>query len=808
MKQLLPWINNAKALFADPQKRNQIFHRLCGMALAVLITVMMTLPVYSQYINDDGNSHGVSSYQDLTLPNNDQILSISFNLKGGDGGYAQVTGTGGAKADGGQGAITIATFPVGSGSGQIPLGSTIRFVEGFRGVNGSSETIASVGIDYGGGGGGSAVLYKAPLSSGWNVLAVAGGGGGAYVGTVIGIKDRQTGQGGRAAAGNGSGGGGNIAFGGGGGGKNSGGGGVSCVDINVNFTSVGGGGAGGNGVGAGGYDEGCYNLTWHNGGAGYGGGGAGAGVGGGGGGYTGGAAGPTKQNGSGGGSYVSPLASTSDKTSGGTDGSPDNGSISYQVTLNQPPVAACKPATLILDVNGMATLTTAQINDGSSDPEDLTSVNLSLSKTNFSCSNVGDNTVSLFVVDSHGAKDTCQAMVTVVDNIDPVAVCQSITVYLDATGDASITADMIDNGSTDNCSIASKSLDVSAFTCADVSISPNAVTLTVVDPSGHSNDCNATVTVLDTVSPVAICQDITIQLDDSGNASILATQIDNGSNDACEIASLSVLPNSFICSDVGGNTVTLTVTDNNGNTSTCTSTVTVEDNVPPEASCQNITIQLDRNGEASIVPLDIDNGSNDACGNVSLEASKTDFTCSDLGNNNVVLTVTDVNGNSSTCNANVLVEDNLKPLVRTRNVTVVLDEYGEGYVTTWMINNGSTDNCTIYSYWLEGQTEYDCGTTGEHEVVLKARDQSGNIGSYNAFVTVKFYEPDFKNKHDLANGDTVHYVNCQVPWDISRYDLDYETINKHGTLTTHVYKEELPENAPGGCTPCGAMSMS
>ncbi len=99
---------------------------------------------------------------------------------------------------------------------------------------------------------------------------------------------------------------------------------------------------------------------------------------------------------------------------------------------------------------------------------------------------------------------------------------------------------------------------------------------------------------------------------------------------------------------------------------------------------------------------------------------------------------------------------------------------------------------------MEGKTEYDCGDTGEHEVALKARDQSGNIGSYNAFITVKFYEPDFKNIHNVANGDTVHVVNCQVPWDISRYDLDFETISKHGTLTTNVYKEDLPENVPWG----------
>ncbi len=239
-------------------------------------------------------------------------------------------------------------------------------------------------------------------------------------------------------------------------------------------------------------------------------------------------------------------------------------------------------------------------------------------------------------------------------------------------------------------------------------------------------------------------------------------------------------------------------TDVNGNTDDCQAIVTVVDHIAPDVVCQNITIQLDAFGNASIVATDIDGGSTDACGIETYEASKTDFNCSNLGNNTVTLTVTDVNGNPATCEANVLVEDNLIPIVRTRNVTVVLDNEGEAYVTVDMINNGSTDNCSIVDMWLEGLTEYDCGDAGEHEVVLKARDQSGDIGSFNAFVTVKFYEPDFKNIHNVANGDTIHRVDCQVPWDISRYDLDYETINQHGTITTHVYKEELPENAPWG----------
>jgi hypothetical protein len=120
-------------------------------------------------------------------------------------------------------------------------------------------------------------------------------------------------------------------------------------------------------------------------------------------------------------------------------------------------------------------------------------------------------------------------------------------------------------------------------------------------------------------------------LDDAGSGSITAADVDNGSNDACGIRSQELDITDFSCADVGTVTVTLTVTDNNDNVSSCTSTVTVEDNVPPVALCQDLTVQLDDTGNGSITAADVDNGSNDACGIRSRELDITDFTCAEVG---------------------------------------------------------------------------------------------------------------------------------------------------------------------------------
>lgn len=109
-------------------------------------------------------------------------------------------------------------------------------------------------------------------------------------------------------------------------------------------------------------------------------------------------------------------------------------------------------------------------------------------------------------------------------------------------------------------------------------------------------------TVEDNVAPLAICQDITVQIsNDNSYVLIEPSDIDNGSSDACGIATRVLDVDVFTCEHIGPNAVMLTVTDNNGNEATCTSTVTIEDNAAPTTTCQNGRIVLlDANGIGTI----------------------------------------------------------------------------------------------------------------------------------------------------------------------------------------------------------------
>jgi hypothetical protein len=351
-------------------------------------------------------------------------------------------------------------------------------------------------------------------------------------------------------------------------------------------------------------------------------------------------------------------------------------------------------------------------------------------------SDASTGTCPIVVTRTYTVKDACgngtnaTQTINVNDTTVPTPLCQPVTVELNSSGLASLTATQVDNGSSDLCSGVSLSIDITSFDCND--LGDHTVTLTVTDDCNNVNTCTAIVTVEDNIAPVVTCKDATIQLDATGNVILSPFKVYNSTSDNCAIATLSVSPNTFDCMDIGTHTVTLTATDYGGNPATCTATVTVEDTMAPIAKCKDHTVQLDNSGVGTLSVSDVDDGSSDNCGiatsSLDLPAS---FDCDDIGTHLATLSLTDVNGNSSSCTATVTVVDDMDPEAKCKDITITCPG-GIVTIDPSEVDDGSTDNCS-FSLSLN-QTILPCSSTPV-TVTLTATDASGNVDDCTSLVT-------------------------------------------------------------------------
>ncbi len=244
--------------------------------------------------------------------------------------------------------------------------------------------------------------------------------------------------------------------------------------------------------------------------------------------------------------------------------------------------------------------------------------------------------------------------------LPPVAVCKNISVQLGTGGTVTINGSDVDGGSYDpDGTISNMAVSPNTFNCSQIGL--NSVVLTVTDNEGLTSTCTATIIIEDKTNPVIICKNFTLYLDDSGSGTLKVSDINNGSNDNCQSGLvLNLSRTSFNCSDIGSPvSITLIGTDASGNTSSCTSQVTVLDTIAPVINYKPFTLVLGASGSGTLLPSDIDNGTYDNCGSVTLSVSPGTFSCSDLGQKTVTLTALDSHGNSSSRNVTVKIASTL-----------------------------------------------------------------------------------------------------------------------------------------------------
>lgn len=164
---------------------------------------------------------------------------------------------------------------------------------------------------------------------------------------------------------------------------------------------------------------------------------------------------------------------------------------------------------------------------------------------------------------------------------------------------------------------------------------------------------------MENTPPSASCRPVTVQLGQSGTATVNSASVNNQSSDNCSIQSMTLSKTSFDCADIGTNQVTLTVTDGAGNAATCNATVTVQDNLPPAGTCQDTASVILLWEGGSLIAASLAGGLTDNCDGSNFELSFSSnfnlntlhFNCESAvqGAQSVILYIRDSEGNQRSC---------------------------------------------------------------------------------------------------------------------------------------------------------------
>ena len=224
---------------------------------------------------------------------------------------------------------------------------------------------------------------------------------------------------------------------------------------------------------------------------------------------------------------------------------------------------------------------------------------------------------------------------------------------------------------------------------------------------------------------------------------------------------------------LGQNKVIYRVYDNCRNYSECTWYVTVVDNTPPVAICQQFTtVSLTYDGEAEMPAANFDSGSYDDCAIDSFKVRRMDnkvncagdtddefhdyvtFCCDDIANNNIVVIMRafDKSGNYNDCMVQVNVQDKLPPQVKCPPSLCVSCDYAfeidhmDDYFGTVVQGKENRETHTIIGDY---GAFYEAGTCGNTYTDLHFKD---GWAYDNCGLTIS---SSYEDKRTLCNGGNI-----------------------------------------------------
>ena len=380
---------------------------------------------------------------------------------------------------------------------------------------------------------------------------------------------------------------------------------------------------------------------------------------------------------------------------------------------------------------------------------------------------IGTTTVTFTATDESGNTSECSFTVTVEDNEDPNIECPS---DYNAGVDAGVCGAAVEFDApiaTDNSGEVTITQTGGAASGEQFPVGTTTVEFTATDATGNSATCSFTVTITDDEGPqIDAMDDITVNTD-AGICGAVVSFETPAATDNCGIESVIMTEGLTSGSEfpVGKTTITFTATDTAGLTATTSFTVTVIDNEAPTIECpEDITVNVAFGTTSSIVEYETVNVT-DNCGETTITmtsgiASGGEFP---LGDTTITYTVTDINGNESTCQFTVTIEENpapAPPAPPSVDITQATCNEPTGTI--------AVDIREGFSYSIDGENYQSEGVftnlfPGTYDVV--AQDEFGQLSN---LTTVVIEEP-VAEEIELVNNGTVDLCTEDSNFDL--FDL-------------------------------------
>ena len=198
-------------------------------------------------------------------------------------------------------------------------------------------------------------------------------------------------------------------------------------------------------------------------------------------------------------------------------------SESLVVEVEEVPFPAVKEAVnLSLNEQGSAVLAVESLFE--TWPFGSSGLSFELSKSEFGCADLGDNTVQLLISGEGGVEWAFEVLVFVEDKIAPVLELRDLEVELDLKlGEASISADDLIISANDNCSELEITLSQSQFDCEDIG-KEIVVTVRAEDLAGNVTEANSTLSIISLeAEPVTLSGNLEFCQGETSTLSVNAT---------------------------------------------------------------------------------------------------------------------------------------------------------------------------------------------------------------------------------------------------------------------------------------------